>query len=102
MAAGALDEVAALRELDLAPGLPALGALGVEPLLAHLAGGVPLEAAIATAKTATRHYAKRQITWVRRHMMSWNLIYPQQTGCYIADKIALAAQSDVDPLEPVV
>ena len=36
----------------------------------HLAGALTLEAASATAKQASRHYAKRQITWLRHHKIS--------------------------------
>lgn len=65
MAAGALDEVAALAERGLAPDLPAMRALGVPPLMAHLRGELALDEAVQTAKTATRRYAKRQLTWFR-------------------------------------
>lgn len=65
MAAGAVDEVAALAERNLPSDLPALRALGVPPLLAHLRGEMALDDAVRTAKTATRRYAKRQLTWFR-------------------------------------
>ena len=63
--AGALDEVAALRALGLDPGLPAMKAVGVAELSAHLAGEITLEAAVERAQQATRRYAKRQMTWLR-------------------------------------
>jgi tRNA dimethylallyltransferase len=72
MAAGALDEVRRLAALQLDPALPALGALGVAPLLAHLRGETEIEAAVAQAKLDTWHYVKRQFTWLKRNMMSWN------------------------------
>ena len=40
--AGALDEVAALAALELDPALPIMSALGVRPLLRHLAGDIDL------------------------------------------------------------
>ncbi len=68
--AGAVAEVAAL--LDAAPPVgrdaPALRALGVPQLSAHLAGDLPLDAAIQAAQAATRAYAKRQITWFRNQL----------------------------------
>ncbi len=72
--AGALDEVRQLAALELDPGLPVMRALGVRPLLAHVQGMLALDAAIAAAKTETRRYAKRQLTWARRNMIAWNSI----------------------------
>jgi len=75
---GALDEVAALREQQLDPELPVMTAHGVPHLLAALAGDIDLETAAARAKQDTRHYAKRQFTWIRRNMQSWKHIDAQQ------------------------
>ena len=44
---------------------PLFKAHGVPELLAHLSGDMTLEAAIAKAQQNTRHYAKRQGTWLR-------------------------------------
>ena len=71
MEAGALEEVRRLAELGLDPALPIMGALGVRPLLRHLAGALPREEAVAAAQAETRQYAKRQLTWARGNMMSW-------------------------------
>jgi tRNA dimethylallyltransferase len=76
---GALEEVAALRALALDPTLPAMTALGVVPLLAHLAGDLTLDAAVAQAKAETRRYAKRQLTWLRRNMIAWKWLDTQET-----------------------
>jgi tRNA dimethylallyltransferase len=73
--AGALDEVRMLEGQHLDPSLPAMRALGVRPLLAHLRGLMNLEAALASAKTETRHYAKRQLTWARRNMIAWKRVF---------------------------
>ncbi len=69
--AGALDEVRALVALGLDDGLPAMRAHGVRELRAYLAGATSLEDAAAKAKTETRRYAKRQMTWLRRFMADW-------------------------------
>jgi len=63
--AGALGEVAALRDLGLDPALPARRAVGVPELIDHLAGRSSRGEALAAAQTATRRYAKRQLTWLR-------------------------------------
>ena len=68
---GALDEVAALLRLDLDPDLPVMKAIGVRAFAAHLRGAMPLEDAVAQAKTESRRYAKRQTTWFRQQMRDW-------------------------------
>ena len=71
LAAGALDEVAALIRRNLAPQLPVMKALGVPPLIAHLANGLSLGDAVEAAKRDTRRYAKRQLTWFRHQTSDW-------------------------------
>jgi tRNA dimethylallyltransferase len=71
MAAGALNEVEALLGRNLSPDLPVMKALGVPELAAHLADQTTLEEAVDKAKTATRRYAKRQMTWFRNQMADW-------------------------------
>ncbi len=66
--AGALDEVAALDHVPLSGELPALKALGIPELRAHLRGGLGREQAVAAAQQATRNYAKRQLTWFRHRL----------------------------------
>ncbi|MCJ2014590.1 tRNA (adenosine(37)-N6)-dimethylallyltransferase MiaA [Methylobacterium sp. J-076] len=68
IAAGALDEVAALRRRRLDPMLPVMRAHGVPGLIAHLDGSLSLEDAIARGQADTRAYAKRQVTWFRHQM----------------------------------
>jgi tRNA dimethylallyltransferase len=69
---GALDEVRALLGLELDPGLPAMRAHGVRELAAYLSGALTREEAVAQAKTESRRYAKRQMTWARRFMSQWH------------------------------
>jgi tRNA dimethylallyltransferase len=65
---GALEEAAAFEALKLSPDLSASRAVGLPPLLRHLAGELDLETAIAIGQRDTRHYIKRQVTWLRhRH-----------------------------------
>ena len=68
MDAGAVEEVRRLAARRLDPALPAMRALGVRPLLAHLEGALPLDAAIDRAKAETRAYAKRQMTFARHQL----------------------------------
>jgi tRNA dimethylallyltransferase len=69
--AGALEEVRALLALGLDDGLPAMRAHGVRELRDYLAGATSLKDAMGKAKTETRRYAKRQMTWLRRYMAHW-------------------------------
>jgi tRNA dimethylallyltransferase len=71
---GALDEVRALLARGLSPELPAMKAIGVREFSATLRGELPLDAAIAKAKTETRRYAKRQNTWFRHQTRDWRRI----------------------------
>ena len=69
--AGVLDEVARVVALGLDPSLPGMKAVGAPELMTHLRGEIPRDEAIARAKTATRNYAKRQLTWIRNQMRDW-------------------------------
>lgn len=60
--AGLIQEVAALDHLSPT----AEKAIGVREVREHLAGHVSLDDTVAAIQQATRHYAKRQITWFRR------------------------------------
>jgi tRNA dimethylallyltransferase len=46
-------------------------AVGVRELAGHLSGALTLGAALALAQQATRHYAKRQTTWLRNQAPAW-------------------------------
>jgi tRNA dimethylallyltransferase len=77
MAAGALAEVEALVRQGYATDAPVMRALGVAPLLEALAGKVTIEAALERTKLDTRHYIKRQQTWLRRNMIAWKSVSAQ-------------------------
>lgn len=72
MAAGALEEVQHLAGLGLAPNRGIMKAHGVPHLIAHLAGALSREEAIALGQQDTRRYAKRQLTWARKFMAGWD------------------------------
>ncbi|MEL6220677.1 MAG: tRNA (adenosine(37)-N6)-dimethylallyltransferase MiaA [Pseudomonadota bacterium] len=92
MAAGALAEVPSVADRGPAPPAPPpaprLKALGAPELAAHLAGETDLETAVTTAKTATRRYAKRQLTWVRNQMSAWEHIETPLEGAQ-AERLAV-------------
>jgi tRNA dimethylallyltransferase len=72
LAAGGLEEARRMLALGLDPTLPAMRAVGVRPLLLLLSGQMEKADAIARAKQDTRHYVRRQLTWINRHMSTWN------------------------------
>ena len=71
---GAIEEVRTLLALGLDPGLPAMRAHGVREFANYLSGQTGRAEAIAKAKTETRRYAKRQMTWLRRFMGDWDWV----------------------------
>ncbi len=77
MAEGALDEARVIAGMGLDPNLPAMRAIGVRPLLSALKGEHSLDAAVELAKLETRQYIKRQETWFKSHMISWNIVNAQ-------------------------
>lgn len=82
--AGAVDEVRGLLAMDLDPVLPAMRALGVAELAAHLRGEVTLEHAARRIALVTGQLAKRQATWFRHHVLAaparTHTIHAQFTG----------------------
>lgn len=68
---GAIDEVSAMRD-RFDPVLPACKAIGVPELMAYLDGTLTLDQARERATISTRQFAKRQRTWFRARMKTWN------------------------------
>lgn len=63
---GLVDEVRALLEDGVPADAQALKGLGYKELIPYLRGECTLEEAVYELKLGTRHYAKRQLTWMRR------------------------------------
>jgi tRNA dimethylallyltransferase len=66
MAAGFLDEVAALERIGLRRGMTASRALGYRQLLSVLDGTTDIDQAVADTVTATRRFVRRQRSWFGR------------------------------------
>lgn len=64
--AGLVDEVAALLAGGVGRDAPAMKGIGYRETAAYLAGEMGRAEAVAAIQTATRHFAKRQMTWYRR------------------------------------
>ena len=67
LARGLVAEVAGLLARGLSPDLKPLRSIGYLETVAHVQGRLPLAALASTIQLRTRHYAKRQITWFKRH-----------------------------------
>jgi tRNA dimethylallyltransferase len=83
LAAGALEEVAALAERRLDPLLPVMKAHGVPALIRHLKGEMSLEQAAEIGRADTRHYAKRQFTWFRHQLPEFQWTRPEEADEWV-------------------
>ena len=92
LAAGALDEVAALRAKKLDPLLPAMKAHGVPALIRHLDGDISLDEAAAIGCVDTRHYAKRQFTWFRHQLPEFWWVKAEEAGGWLAQQLGVPSR----------
>lgn len=67
---GLIDETRSLLNLGFSPSLQAFQTVGYKQAVQHIKGEISYEQMVKDIKTATRRYAKRQITWLRR----WNFV----------------------------
>lgn len=66
MAAGLADEVRRLLERGVPEKAQAMMGLGYKEMIPYIRGECSMEDAAKALKLGTRHYAKRQLTWMRR------------------------------------
>lgn len=87
--AGLLEEIRQLLAVGISPRCTAMQAIGYKEFIDYLDGNCTLDAASAAVKQASRHYAKRQLTWFRRNpAIHWLRRSSNDTN----EKILLAAQ----------
>lgn len=67
MEEGLLDEVVRLTELGLNEKYKAMKGIGYKEVLEYLSGKIDKEEMTYRIKLNSRHYAKRQLTWLRRY-----------------------------------
>ena len=65
-AAGLPDEVAGILARGVRRDAPAMKGIGYKETAAYLAGEMSKAEAVTSIQTATRHFAKRQLTWYSR------------------------------------
>ena len=74
---GLLDEIKGLLARGIPEKCTALQAIGYKEFLAFLRGDCSINEAVLQVQQATRHYAKRQLTWFRRNSaIRWLTRYP--------------------------
>jgi len=74
---GAVKEVKKFNRLKLKKENSANKVIGIEEIGKYLKGEIDLSKTKERIYIKTRQYAKRQTTWARGHMMSWQKIDPQ-------------------------
>ena len=72
---GAIKEVQNFVRININKRLMANRILGVKEIKDYLERKKSLYQTKEIIKLRTRQYAKRQFTWARGHMKSWNMIY---------------------------
>ena len=87
---GLFEETEALQTLQIPEDSTCLQAIGYRQALQALRGEFCREEAIISIKQATRRYAKRQLTWFRRHDEALRLFADELTTEEMADRVCEA------------
>ena len=80
---GAIKEVKKFMKLKIKKNLSVNRVIGIDELTQYLAGKINLNQASELISIKTRQYAKRQATWARSRMTSWEKINPIKIDDYI-------------------
>ena len=73
---GVVDEVKKFYKMKVNKELSSNKIIGIKEIRDYLQGKTTLIKAKELITQKTRQYAKRQFTWARGHMKSWEMIYP--------------------------
>lgn len=94
IALGLVEEARELLESGYSPNIQALQTVGYKQAIEYINGEISHDQMVADIKTATRRYAKRQITWLRRWpFVNW-LNASSQTEVEMAEYIQLQVAAD--------
>ena len=77
---GAIEEVKKFYKMKVNEELPSNKIIGIKEIKYYLQGKITLIKAKELIIQKTRQYAKRQFTWARGHMKSWERIYSPDTN----------------------
>jgi len=86
--AGLVEETRRLLERGLEQNKTAMQAIGYRQVVEHLRGERPLPETIELVKIKTRQFAKRQMTWFRKHANAqWIEFQPQDSASEICEQL---------------
>ena len=71
---GAIEEVKEVISKNQNVKTSVMKSLGVQEIISYLKGDISKEEALGKAKTKTRQYAKRQITWFRNQIQEKQIL----------------------------
>ena len=80
---GALKEVEKFLKVKIKKDHSVNKVIGIDELTQYLKKKINLDEAKELISIKTRQYAKRQATWARARMTSWNKITPSEIDSYI-------------------
>ncbi len=90
---GLVDEVTNLLRMGYTPDLPSMKGIGYKEIIGFLNGEYDLYDARELIQKNTRHYAKRQYTWLKRYdFVNWIDIRKGETVGEVVDRILDAAE----------
>lgn len=90
---GLVDEVTGLLRMGYTPDLPSMKGIGYKEIIGFLNGEYDLFDARELIQKNTRHYAKRQYTWLKRYdFVTWIDIHKGETVGEVVDRILAAAE----------
>jgi tRNA dimethylallyltransferase len=72
---GAIDEVKKFYKIKVNKELSSNKIIGIKEIRDYLQGRITLIKTKELITQKTKQYAKRQFTWARGHMKSWEMIY---------------------------
>lgn len=92
---GLVDETQSILMQGYSPELQSLLTVGYRQVIQYLQGDISYEKMVKDIKTATRRYAKRQITWLRRwDFVNWldmSRLCEEEAADYISAQVAADA-----------
>ena len=92
---GLVDEVTGLLKMGYSPDLPSMKGIGYKEIIGFLNGEYDLFDARELIQKNTRHYAKRQYTWLKRYdFVTWIDIRKGETVGEVVDRILAAAEEN--------
>lgn len=91
---GFLNEVRSILELGYNPELQSLQTVGYREAILYLQGKISADQMVKDIKTATRRYAKRQITWFRRWPFAHQLDAGDKNSEDLLDDLLLKVAAD--------